>query len=117
MSYRVQFTISDLELEELQKEAKKNGYPSVSALCYARCLPKSTTKEMFDELVKIVKERDSEEPFIIRELLPDKRIPAILGRFFAESVKDGTIPNVQALGRNKTLGADAYRKVISLKKE
>ena len=117
MSYRVQFTISEKEQAELQAEAKKMNYPSVSALCYARSLPNSTTKEMFERLVKLVKDMDNEEPFVIRELFPNERIPAVLGKFFAEGVKNGTIPNVKALGRNKTLGADAYQKVLSLKDE
>lgn len=112
MSYRVQFTITDDELAELQSAAKAENYPSVSALCYARSLPNSTTKEMFNELKAIVNARSINTPFLIRDLFPDRRIPAILGRFFAEGVKNGTIPNVEVLGRNKTRGADEYKKII-----
>ena len=111
MSYRVQFTITDQEYAELQDAARKESFPSVSALCYARAFPNSSISAMFKELIDIVQERDSDEPFVIRELFPNRRIPSVLGRFFAEGVRNGSVTDVKSLGRNKTLGADEYVKI------
>lgn len=112
MPYRIQFTVTDQEFAELQSAAQKENYPSVSALCYARAFPNSSTAAMYNELIQIVRKRNISDPFIIRELFPNRRIPSVLGRFFSEGVRNGAIPDVEALGRNKTLGADAYRKII-----
>ena len=111
MAYKIQFSISDKEYAELKAQAEKQHYPSVSAMCYALCFPKSTTTEMFEELIKKVKELPKGETFVIRELFLPQRIPTILGKMFAEGVAQGTIPNVRKVGRNNTLGADQYEKV------
>ena len=111
MSYRIQFTISDAEHEELKAEALAAGYPSVSALCYVRAFPKTSTHELFSSLKEKVAAMEPGTKFVIRELFPDTRIPAILGRIFAESVSSGSIPNVRSLGRNSTKGAGEYAKL------
>lgn len=111
MPYRIQFSISDEEYAELQEQAEKQHYPSVSAMCYARCFPKATTTEMFAELIEKVDKLPKGEKFVIRDLFLPQRIPTILGRMFAEAVAKGAIPNVRKFGRNNSLGADQYEKL------
>lgn len=111
MPYRIQFSISDEEYVELKEQAEKQHYPSVSAMCYARCFPKSTTTEMFAELIEKIEKLPKGEKFVIRDLFLPQRIPTILGKMFAEGVVQGTIPKVRKIGRNNSLGADQYEKL------
>ena len=43
MSYRVQFTISDTEKEQLIAEAASEGYPNIAELCKVRALRGKST--------------------------------------------------------------------------
>lgn len=111
MPHKIQFSISDEEYAELKEQAEKLHYPSVSAMCYARCFPKSNTTEMFSELIEKVDKLPKGEKFVIRDLFLPQRIPTILGRMFAEAIVQGTISNVRKIGRNNSLGADQYEKL------
>ena len=107
MSYRVQFTISDSEHEELKKQAEKDSYPNVAELCKSRSLQPVTNKrrdyaELYRIMVQKIEELPSGAKFFLRDLVDTP--PALLGRWLFDNVANGTIKGVKHLGND---GSDA----------
>ena len=108
MSYRVQFTITNEEYDELKKEARELGYPNVAQMAKDLVLRKNNSKESYGEkYILMVKKIESLAPnteFLLRDIIEVP--PALLGRWLYEGVRDGKIKNVRHLGNN---GSDAER--------
>lgn len=109
MSYRVQFTISDTEKEQLMTEAAAEGYPNISELCKVRALlGKSTYADLYKRMVKKIDSLPSKEKFFLRDLIDTP--PTLLGRWLYDNVANGTIKNVKHLGKNGS-DAEEYEKI------
>lgn len=106
---RIQFTVSNQELADLQRQAAAAGC-TVPELCYEKSVPDNNTSAMYKQLIDRVNKRTSGDPFVLRELFPGRRIPTVLGRRFARAVHAGGVKGVEALGRDEKKKADAYRK-------
>ncbi|CAK7082140.1 TPA: hypothetical protein KRO81_001713 [Clostridioides difficile] len=103
MSYRVQFTISDAEKEQLISEAASEGYPNIAELCKVRALRgKSTYADLYKRMVKKIESLPSGQRFFLRDLIETP--PTLLGRWLYDNVANGTIKDVKHLGNN---GSDA----------
>lgn len=103
MSYRVQFTVSDIEKEQLIAEATSEGYPNIAELCKVRALQgKSTYADLYKKMVKKIDSLPAGQKFLLRDLIDTP--PTLLGRWLFDNVANGNIKNVQHLGNN---GSDA----------
>lgn len=109
MSYRIQFTISDVEKTQLMAEAIAEGYPNISELCKTRALQgKSTYADLYREMVKKIDSLPAGKTFLLRDLIDTP--PALLGRWLYDNVANGTIQNVKHLGNNGS-DAEKYEKI------
>ena len=115
MSYRIQFLVSDSELEELKRQATIEKFPSVTELAKSRILKKKNTyADLYKRMIDIIESLPANKEFELRDIIDAP--PALLGRWLAEGVANKTIPNVVPLGR-KGPSADRYKKVIPMAKE
>jgi len=109
MSYRVQFTISDVEKSQLDMEAKSDGYPNVAELCKYRSLQgKSTYSNLYKLMIKKIDALPSGATFKLRDLIDTP--PTLLGRWLFDNVANRSITNVKHLGNNGS-DAEEYEKV------
>lgn len=108
MSYRVQFTVSDTEKEELRKEAESQGFPNIAEYCKFCSLGKNNTAELYKQLVARIEKLPAGQKFFLRDVIPNP--PIFLGRLLFDGVANGGIPHVKHLGK---VGADAeqYEKI------
>jgi len=98
MSYRVQFTISDAEKAQLTAEATSEGYPNIAELCKARALQgKSTYADLYRKMVKKIETLQVGTEFFLRDLIDTP--PTLLGRWLFDNVANGTIKNVEHIGK------------------
>lgn len=113
MSYRVQFTISDREYEELKSQAAEESFPDVPQLCKSRALCQVSSREKnYEELyplvIKKIAEWNSPDLFMLRDLLDTP--PALLGRWLRQNVDNGSIPHVEFVDKAPGTGENRYRK-------
>ncbi len=109
MSFRVQFTISDVEKTQLIAEAAAEGYPNIAELCKVRALQgKSTYAELYKTMVRKIDALPSGKRFRLRDLIDTP--PTLLGRWLYDNVADGSIKNVKHLGNNGS-DAEEYEKI------
>lgn len=108
MSYRIQFTISDEEYNQLLEQVDE-GYANVSELCKTRALKgKNTYAELYTEMVAKIKEMLPGTEFYLRDIIGTP--PALLGRWLFDNVENGKIENVEHLGNDGT-NPERYRKI------
>ena len=109
MGYRIQFTISDEEKEQLIAEARAEGYPNIAELCKVRALQgKSTYSDLYKKMIKKIDSLPANSKFKLRDLIDTP--PALLGRWLYDNVANGTINNVKHLGNNGS-DAEEYEKI------
>lgn len=113
MSFRVQFTISDEEYKTLKTLAANEGFPNVPELCKSRALNQLNRRqnygELYRELVQKIADRQSEEPFTLKDLIDTP--PALLGVWLNRNVDNKSIPDVEYLGKDSS-GTAQYRKIM-----
>lgn len=108
MSYRVQFTISDAEYNQLTVQAMNEGFPNISEMCKTRALQgKSTYAELYTTMVDKIKKIESNKEFFLRDIIETP--PALLGRWLFDNVANGIITDVEHLGNDGT-NPERYRK-------
>lgn len=109
MSYRIQFTISDAEKNQLIVDANAEGYPNISELCKVRALQgKSTYAQLYKTMVGKIEKMKVGTKFFLRDIIDTP--PTLLGRWLYDNVANGTIPNVKNLGNNGS-DAEQYEKI------
>ena len=109
MSYRVQFTISDQEYQELCQEAERLNYPNVAELCKSRALSgKKSYADLYREIIEKIDKLPAGETFRIRNLIENP--PTLLGRWIADNVRNGTIKGVKRVEASAA-DADLYQKI------
>lgn len=110
MAYRIQFSITDNEYENLVKESIKKGYPNVSELAKERTLRKKTElTELYIEMINYIKHLEPETEFRVRDCISCPP-PALLGRWLFEDVKQGLISDVIFLKSDNRKTA-TYKKI------
>lgn len=108
MSYRVQFTISDAEYNQLSVQAMNEGFPNISEMCKTRALQgESTYAELYTTMVNKIKKIESDKEFFLRDIIETP--PALLGRWLYDNVGNGIITDVEHLGNDGT-NPERYRK-------
>lgn len=108
MSYRVQFTVTDDEKEQLRKKAEEQGFPNIAEYCKFCSLGKNNTAELYKQLVARIEKLPAGQKFFLRDIIPNP--PILMGRWLFDNVAKGNITNVIHLGK---IGADAeqYQKM------
>lgn len=108
MSYRVQFTVSDEEKEQLREKAEKQGFPNIAEYCKFCALGKNNTAELYKLLVSRIEKLPAGQKFFLRDIIPNP--PILLGRWLFENITNGSIANVKHLGK-KGADAEQYQKI------
>ncbi|QGH02288.1 hypothetical protein [Streptococcus dysgalactiae] len=109
MGYRVQFTISDDEKVELEKQAATEGFPNLAELCKYRALQgKSTYATLYKRMVERIENLPSGSKFKLRDLIDTP--PTLLGRWLYDNVANKKIANVKHIG-NDGSDAEEYEKL------
>lgn len=108
MSYRVQFTISDVKKKQLESEALSEGFPNISELCKVRSLQgKSTYADLYKKMVRKIDALPAGTEFFLRDLIDTP--PTLLGRWLFDNVENGIIKNVIHIEK-RDADAEKYRK-------
>ncbi|MCL2082134.1 MAG: hypothetical protein FWH04_02705 [Oscillospiraceae bacterium] len=108
MSFRVQFTITDAEYEELKRQAVAENFPNLAEMCKAKSLGKNSYAELYREMVKKITRLGVGIEFYLRDIIPTP--PALLGRWLFDAVENGRISGVKHLGNDGT-NPERYKKM------
>lgn len=108
MSYRIQFTVSDVEYKQLSAQTAAEGFPTVAEMCKTRALQgKNTYSDLYSKMVKEIEKIKPGTEFYLRDIIETP--PALLGRWLFDNVANSQIPNVEHLGNDGT-NPERYRK-------
>ena len=108
MSFRVQFTVNDVEYAELKKQADEGGYPTVAEMCKTKALDgQNTYVALYMKMVTEIKKLRNGKEFYLRDIIATP--PALLGKWLHDAVRNGQIECVEHLGSDGT-NTERYRK-------
>ncbi|HEO0849456.1 TPA: hypothetical protein U9M63_000031 [Streptococcus agalactiae] len=106
---RIQFTVTDEELEILTKKAIEGGFPSVTEYCKCSSLQENTSyADLYTTLLNKISSLPKDKEFVLRELIATP--PALIGRWFYENVNKGLVKNVEHIGKAEG-GVEKYKKI------
>ena len=75
---RIQFTVTDEELEILTKKAIEGGFPSVTEYCKCSSLQENTSyADLYTTLLNKISSLPKDKEFVLRELIATP--PALIG--------------------------------------
>lgn len=107
MSYRIQFTVSEEQYDNLQNQCDREGYPTIGEMVKSKVFSGNPTyNDLYKEMAKKIKDLDPNQiinptlnkgEFYLKDIISNP--PTILGRYLYERVKDGKISDVIPLGR------------------
>lgn len=66
---RIQFTVSQMEWNDLQLKATKEGYPDVPSYCKDVVLNQRTYATLWNTVTKKIKSMPAEKTFVLRDLV------------------------------------------------
>ncbi len=109
---RIQFTVTDEELEILTKKAIEGGFPSVTEYCKCSSLQENTSyADLYTTLLNKISSLPKGKEFVLRELIATP--PALIGRWFYENVNKRLVKNVEHIGKAEG-GVEKYKKIWDL---
>ena len=106
---RIQFTVTDEELEILTEKAIEGGFPSVTEYCKCSSLQENTSyATLYNTLLNKISSLPKDKEFVLRELIATP--PALIGRWFYENVNKGLVKNVEHIGKAEG-GVEKYKRI------
>ena len=106
---RIQFTVTDEELEILTKKAIEGGFPSITEYCKCSSLQENTSyADLYPTLLNKISSLPKGKEFVLRELIATP--PALIGRWFYENVNKGLVKNVEHIGKAEG-GVEKYKRI------
>ena len=106
---RIQFTVTDEELETLAKKAIEGGFPSITEYCKCSSLQENTSyADLYTTLLNKISSLPKGKEFVLRELIATP--PALIGRWFYENVNKRLVKNVEHIGKAEG-GVEKYKRI------
>lgn len=106
---RIQFTVTDEELEILTEKAIEGGFPSITEYCKCSSLQENTSyADLYTTLLNKISSLPKGKEFVLRELIATP--PALIGRWFYENVNKGLVKNVKHIGKAEG-GVEKYKRI------
>jgi hypothetical protein len=108
--FRIQFTITNEELEQLEKASEAAGCPNVSEYAKEKTLGGPTTYgELYRDVIRKIETLEPGTEFHLRDLT-NTPPPALLGRWLYAAVENGQLSQVQNVESSNAADPARYKK-------
>lgn len=106
---RIQFTVTDEELEILTKKSNRGRFPKRIECCKCSSLQENTSyADLYTILLNKISSLPKGKEFVLRELIATP--PALIGRWFYENVNKRLVKNVEHIGKAEG-GVEKYKRI------